>query len=153
MSKSTSNSKVHAKTINKKEMIGVEFSVEDEEIQKTDSGDEKDDDTATERRKHAAALRSRELNTVAEQIAEEKFHHINFMWPGGQKAFPFNSKMWTVSRYFPYAKGGPLFVDEPRRVDEVKELELKREAMKQLGNRYVVITEGMSYVDALEQMA
>lgn len=144
------NPNIAARTVNRKDVIGAEFTVGDLE----DKPAKKDDaDSPEERAKLAAARRSRDLNTVAEQVSGDKFCHINFMWPGCKNAFPFQPKLWNVDRYFPYAEGGPLFVDEPNRLADIESLKLKQEAMKKLGHRYLLCTEGLKFEEALEQLA
>lgn len=144
------NPNISARTVQRKDVIGAEFSVgdlEDKPVKKEET------DSPEERAKLARARRARDLNTVAEQISGDKYCHINYQWPGAKEAFPFQPKLWNVDRYFPYAEGGPLFADEPNRLGDIESLKLKQAAMKALGHRYLLCTEGLKFEDALEQLA
>lgn len=141
------NADVKQQVINRPDVTGVEFSVEDPEL------DAKLDKARKEATILGIARRSRQLLTVAEQVANDKFHERNFMWPGGKQSFPFNNKMWTVDKYYPFAENGPLFVDEPSQKEDIGPYTLKREAMKKLGHRYLLLTEGMKFHEALEALA
>lgn len=146
--------KVSQKVVNRPNILGTEFTLEDgkEEI----LSEEKNAKEASEARLKAAAIRSRQFGSIAERFANDKHFQRNHIWPGAKEAFPTNKKMWYVDRYFPYADGGPLFVDEPTRLSletEKDNFELKKEIMKKLGHRYVVIRPGMSEIDVMEVMA
>jgi len=141
------NPNVKQEVINRPDVLGTEFTVEDEKLE------EKVKAARSEATKLGIARRSRGLLTVAEQVAGDKFHERNFCWPGSKQAFPFNNQMWTVDKYFPFANGGPLFVDEPTHKHDLKPFALKQEAMQKLGHRYLLLTEGMKFHEALEALA
>lgn len=149
MSKSK-NPQISQKVVQRPDVIGTEFSVDYEKEEKKEKAEKS---SAQERKIQAIAKKSRQLETVAEKIAEDKFCQRNHIWPGARQAFPFNSKMHYVDKFYPYAEGGPLFVDEPTRLSDLKQYELKAEAMKKLGHRYLVIKPGMTEIDAREVLA
>lgn len=147
---SKANAKIAQKVVNRPDVLGTEFSID---YEKEEKQEKKERSSAQERKIQAIAKRSRELLTVAEKIAQDKLCQRNHIWPGAKQAFPFNNKMQTVDKYFPYAEGGPLFVDEPTRKDDLEMFKLKEEAMKELGHRYLLLKPGMTEVDALEALA
>lgn len=149
MSKTT-NAKISQKIVQRPDVVGTEFSIDYEKEEKKEKQEKA---SVQERKIQAIAKKSRELLTVAEKIAQDKFCQRNHRWPGGQQAFPFNSKMHYVDKFYPYAEGGPLFVDEPTRKDDLEQFKLKEEAMKELGHRYLLLKPGMTEVDALEALA
>lgn len=93
------------------------------------------------------------LTSLAEKIANDTLFYRNHYYPGGKESFANNKALQTVDKYFPYAEGGPLFVDELSRLDSVKNYEAKKEVMKKLGHRYVAITPGMDENDIREVLA
>lgn len=142
------NPKISAKTVNRKDVLGAEFSIENEE--KKEAAEKA---SASERKIQAIAKQSRALQTVPEQIAQDKLCYRNHIWPGAKNSFPFHPKLQTVDKYFPYADGGPLFVDELQHTDDKTKFDSKKEAMKTLGHRYLVMTPGMTFHEALEELA
>lgn len=90
---------------------------------------------------------------IAEKIAQDKFCHINYYYPGGREAFPMREDMRRVAKFYPYAKGGPLFVDDLVHKKDEPKISEKKEIMKKLGHRYLILKQGMTETDALEQIA
>lgn len=81
------------------------------------------------------------LISLADQVAEDTMFIRNYMWPTARQEYPIDADagMRFVSRYYPYAKPRPLYVDEPRSFIGVQRCEEKRKIMKKLGLRYVVL--------------
>lgn len=102
--------------------------------------------------KRIAQLR-KTYRSVAEQAAESSFYEKNFLVLDFKNKKPDNKNLIYVSRYFPYAKGGALYIDEPVTEADKKECEIKAEWFKALGLRYLVITHEMSLMDVLERLA
>jgi len=98
-------------------------------------------------------FREVQFRSQAEKIAKDQLFYKNYYYPGGRQAFPDKPILQTVDKYFPYAEGGPLFIDEPLRTDDAKLFETKTEIMKKLGHRYVALTPGLSELDILERLA
>jgi len=147
MAQKQTNPKVSQKVIKRPDVIGTEFAIDDANKESSE------EESARGRRLHAAARRSRDFATVAEQIAQDTLFQRNHIWPGAKTAFPFNQKMQTVDKYFPYAEGGPLFVDQPQRTADFSQFELKEKAMKDLGHRYLLIKPGMTLMECQEALA
>ena len=98
-------------------------------------------------------VRRKELASLAERVANDNFFYVNYYFEGGKSFFPQEPDLQKVKRFFPYAEGGPLFVDEPMLEAEEKACELKKEAMKKLGHRYLVIKRTMNLLNCLEELA
>ena len=130
--------------------LGVEFALTEDTHEKQEK---KAKEAARESKVHAIAARSREFNTFAERIAQHKLFYKNHIWQGAREAFPFHPALRMVDRYFPYAEGGPLYIDEPSRVDDLKQYEPKIDAMKKLGHRYLLLKPGMTELEVTEALA
>lgn len=141
------NQKIKQAVIQRPDVLGTEFSLED------DTKKEKNIDTARLQAAQNRLKARRDLMSVSDQVAEDKFVYKNYMYPGAREAFPMNVNLQSVDKYYPYANGGPLFVDEPQHKDDIKVLELKVEAMKKLGHRYLLLKPGMKHEDCLEALA
>lgn len=89
---------------------------------------------------------------VAAQLAKSTVYCGNWKFKNAEKHFPHAPLMRTVDKYFPYANGGPLFVDQPVTEQDETACQKKAKAMKQEGQRYVYITKDMNLEDALVQM-
>jgi hypothetical protein len=90
---------------------------------------------------------------LAEKLAEDKLCQLNYYYPGGKEAFPVHPEMQFVGKYYPYANGGPLFIDELRNFEKTNKFHEKKAVMRKLGHRYLVISFGMTEMDAREQLA
>lgn len=97
-------------------------------------------------------VRPRSLSMI-DNLAGDTFYHKNYYYPGGKAAFEMQPKMQIVDKYYPYAEGGPLFVDECTRKEDLKEYDQKVEIMAKLGHRYLLVKPGMSEMDLREAMA
>lgn len=93
-----------------------------------------------------------ELTTVAEKLAGDQFCYNRWYYPHGAKLFPLDIRAQYVSKYYPHAKNGPLLVDEPRTSTEEKFCHEKGKFLKGLGYRYIVVRNGTTEFDALEQL-
>lgn len=99
-----------------------------------------------------ARFKEVEYSSLAEKIALDKLFYVRFYYPGGREQFV-EARGQTVDKFFPYADGGPLFVDEVNRLEDKKLFEKKTEVMKQLGHRYVAILPGMTELDVRERIS
>ncbi len=93
-----------------------------------------------------------EYKSLAERVAEDNLYYRNYYYPGGKQAFPFHQRLHMVDKYFPYAKGGPLFIDELTRVDDESIFKEKELTMKTLGHRYIAIKPGMTELEVIERL-
>lgn len=89
---------------------------------------------------------------ISEKIAESRVLFRSWKNDGLKAAFPHERRLWTTEKYYPDAKGGPLYIDEPQGTQEVAECERKREVMKKLGHRYLVIRVGTDLFAAMQQL-
>ena len=93
------------------------------------------------------------FDCLSDKLAEDKLCHLNYYYPGSKIAFPQDQKYQTVDKYYPYAKGGPLFIDEPSRMESTAPYLKKQQIMKELGHRYLLVLPGMSELDCYEALA
>lgn len=110
-------------------------------------------DAAQDARAQAVVKNNTDFNGVPEQIAQSKVKRIRHEWAGARQAFPHHKRLWYVDIFFPYAEGGPLFVDQVKNDAQKEELSEKLNTMKKLGHRYLQIENGMSLNEALELVA
>lgn len=73
------------------------------------------------------------------ELSKDEFCKINWYYPGGREAFPTNQKLWTVDRYFPYARGGALLCDLIALPHKLKEARMKKPFLEEKGLRYVAV--------------
>jgi hypothetical protein len=92
------------------------------------------------------------FTSVAEKVARSSIYTTNWYYPGSQKDFPYHERLKRIDRYFPYAEGGPLLVDEPMDEAELALCERKRPKLKERGFRYVILGLGSTFEDALFQL-
>ena len=85
---------------------------------------------------------------IAEQIAEDDHHQLNWYYPEYKEVFPRDKKCQYVGKMYPHAKGGKLLVDEPRFEHEMAHCRLKQRELKKLGYRYLIITPEMTIEQA-----
>lgn len=86
------------------------------------------------RRPHSAK------ESIAQEVAEDKFHYVNYYVPELKKMYPQHPKLWHVDKYFPNAKCGRLFVDEPQFEYQHEECAQKKTVMKEFRLKYAVLT-------------
>lgn len=105
-----------------------------------------------EKRVMAANFREVQYSSRAEKLAKDSLYYRNHYYAGGKQIFPDQPNLQTVDKYFPYAEGGPLFIDELSLMDDKKAFELKTAKMKELGHRYIAIDPKMTDQDILERL-
>lgn len=81
------------------------------------------------------------LESLTDRLAQDKFHYINYYVPGAERFFEGREleKFRRVGKHYPHAKGGPLYIDEPRFQSEKDICAKKAEVMKTLGLRYIIV--------------
>lgn len=90
---------------------------------------------------------------LSDQIAHgSSFHYKNWVYPGGDKAFPYEPRLQRVDKYYPTTEWGPLLIDEPIYPFEVEECARKRKFMLEAGFRYLVIDAHTDLEDCYQQL-
>jgi hypothetical protein len=89
---------------------------------------------------------------LAAEVAQDTVYVRNTHWDGAEKFFETEPLMKTVDKWFPYAVGGPLYVDSPTSKSEERDCIRKAEAMKKLGYRYCYIGENMDLDEVQSQL-
>lgn len=92
------------------------------------------------------------FRSVAEQVADSDIYSVNWAWPGAALDFPHEPWMRAVTRYFKYAKGGPLCIDMPYNEVEVKECERRGAFVKKHGFRYICIRPGQTFDQVMTEL-
>lgn len=99
-------------------------------------------------------LARRNFKSLAERVAGDSLFYKNYYYPGGRSFFTQQqNELLTVDKYFPYAEGGALYIDEPMFEYEERDCEKKAQAMKVLGLRYLIIKRNMNELDCIEAIA
>lgn len=83
--------------------------------------------------------RRQQPDSVASEVAGNNEYMKNWRIPGMKSEFPISPSHWQVSKFYPLALNGPLYVDEVEDGDEHL-LEAKKRVMRRLGFRYVIVT-------------
>lgn len=91
-------------------------------------------------------------NQLLVEIAKHPMFIRNMRVGEFEEVFPHNPELRTVSKYFPVAEGGPLFVDEVSHESLEPQFARKREAMKAAGKRYLILRKTTDLQDAMEQL-
>lgn len=95
-------------------------------------------------------------DALSDKLAGDKFHHRNQFYPALQKAFPDCKELHYVDRFYPYAVGGPMAIDEANRLNtplEIEGMKLKREVLARIGIKYILLQPETTELEALEQLA
>ena len=80
-----------------------------------------------------------QFRSLAERVARDSFCYKNYLCVSAQNAKPDDRLYWYVDRFYPYAHGGTLFIDEPIRQHEIEDCKKKAELFKELGLRYLIL--------------
>jgi hypothetical protein len=106
--------------------------------------------------KHERAVkRCNERNsfiTFSDCLAQSVDYIMNVKWDLGDVNYPNSPEMRTVNKFYPNAKGGPLYVDEPNDEQNATRCYEKQTKMRKLGLRYVVIEKNMGLYDVQMQL-
>lgn len=117
--------------------------------------DKTDEQREDELRHKRLIERSENLNKfvdLSNTLAESSFYHRNWKWIGADQHYPNHPLMRTVAKYFPHAKGGPLYIDEPVLKEDIDACYIKQKVMKKLGYRYVVREPDSTLEHMLQQL-
>lgn len=88
----------------------------------------------------------------ADLLAGDSLFLMKWEYKDAMKHFPSDPYMRYVDRYYPYANGGPLLVDEPSLAHQEERSERKRKILKDLGYRFIVLKPSMTEVDELMEL-
>lgn len=89
---------------------------------------------------------------LAAQVAGSTTYVRNWKIPRAREHFPFDPLMRSVDKYFQFAKGGPLFVDEPKTPADIERCKQKAKVAAKEGIRYCYVTLGMKIDEARKQI-
>jgi hypothetical protein len=103
-------------------------------------------------RKEPTSQENKEVLTIAGKIAKSPIYCRNYKIPNAIRHFPVEPLMRTVDKYFQFADGGPLWVDEPVSERDVINCRRKAEAMAKEKARYAYIEKDMTLNDVLGQL-
>jgi hypothetical protein len=101
-------------------------------VRKVGTTELKDESTQAPRAKTPALRKLLELS-------KDEFCKVNWYYPGGREAFPLNQRLWTVDRYYPYAKDGGLLCDLVMLNHKLDEAKMKARHFKNTGFKYVAV--------------
>lgn len=90
--------------------------------------------------------------SLAERVAYHRLYERNKHVGLLKIAHPHRPHLWTTDLFFPYADGGPLFIDEPVMPPDVAESEMKTDVMKKNGLRFLIIKPKMNYEDCMTKL-
>lgn len=90
--------------------------------------------------------------SLAERIAFHRLYERNKHVGALKEAHPHRPYLWTVDFFFPYAKGGPLFIDEPALKPDIGESEMKTAFMLRAGFRFLIVKPKMTYEDCMTEL-
>lgn len=78
----------------------------------------------------------------------------NVKYPGADQDYPEDQHALFrfVSKYYPNAQGGPLYVDEPRNENEIYRAHERQAKMKARKLRHVVVDSDSTYEDLMMQL-
>ena len=89
-----------------------------------------------------------------ERIARDHVAIHNVKFPGADEHYPEiqNALFRFVSKVYPNAKGGPLYVDTPRNDRETYRAYERHKVMIKLGLRHIIAEKDSTYEHLLEQL-
>ena len=89
-----------------------------------------------------------------ERITQGSVVIRNVKFPGADEAYPLvqDALYRFVSSYYPYALGGPLYVDEPKNEKEIDRAYKRQKVMRSLKHRYVIVEKDTNYEHLLQQL-
>lgn len=111
-------------------------------------------DPPSHRRRVAQLETERQYVQPLERITRGTVVIRNVKFPGADAAYPdvLDALFRFVSSYYPYAVGGPLYVDEPKNEKEVHRAYERQKVMKKLNHRYVIVEKDTCYEDLMDQL-
>ena len=102
--------------------------------------------------KRERAQPSTKFTRLPQKLAHSHFYIRNYGVQALKEAFPASAAAGTVSAYFPFAEGGPLYVDEPRHPYNIEECRKKTVVMRKAGLKYVYLEKDDTLETALQKL-
>lgn len=98
----------------------------------------------------AAAERAKSFSKLTDAVADSDMYSRNEPMPNAMELFPMDWRMRYSDLYYPYAKGGPIFIDTPSAPYEIEMCEIKYRTYSAHGVRYTYVKaeEGIAEVKA-----
>lgn len=93
-----------------------------------------------------------DYRSISEKLALHRIYMRNHVLKELKEAFPSKPNMWTVSKFFPHADSGVLYVDEPISDYEKKCSEEKKKVLNGKNFRFVVIHPTTTLEGAMEML-
>lgn len=89
-----------------------------------------------------------------ERLAQDNLVIRNVKYPGADEDYPFDqyALFRFVSKIYPNAVGGPLYVDEPKNDVEIHRAYERHEKMKKRNLRHVIVESDTTFDHLLEQL-
>jgi len=103
----------------------------------------------TEKRTLHLYAKNKNLTLLPDRLAQDGFWVRNQAIPKGKELFPLEWRMQYVDVFYPHAKGGPLYIDQPNNDWEVAMCKRKYEVLRKLNIRYVYMTSTCSENEAM----
>jgi hypothetical protein len=97
------------------------------------------DETSVSKKRAAT---ERMFTKVSDAIANSDVAIRNWKIPNSNELFPNEFRMQYTDLYYPYADGGPLFIDTPAMPHDIKRCERKLETLKKTKVRYTYVASG-----------
>lgn len=98
-----------------------------------------------------AIARKSNLYSTSDKLAQDKMYYVNYRWRNTDQFNP-DRKYFYVDKYYPFAVGGPLFIDEPHHKDEFARCEKKAIEMRELKLRYIYVIPEKPIEELLNQL-
>lgn len=91
---------------------------------------------------------------LVERIVQDKTVILKVKFPGSDEAYPDPTQALFrfVTKFYPYAKGGPIYVDEPINEQEVYRAYERTKVMRKLKIRHLIVEKDSTYEHLLEQL-
>jgi hypothetical protein len=138
-----------------KKIVAPESSkVREVSLRDAETGHEQSDLLKAHKRALQHYENKKQLLYPLEKIAQDTLVIRNVKYPGADEDYPLeqHALFRFVSKLYPNAVGGPLYVDEPRNDVEVHRAYERHERMKLKKIRHVVVERDTSYEHLLEQL-
>jgi hypothetical protein len=103
---------------------------------------EHSEEEAREKRSTARAHHIGVLSRSTDRVAGDKLCIKNQPIPKSREWFPLEWKMQFADLFYPYAKDGPLYIDQPGTLHDVALCERKLRVLREKGIRYTYMKSG-----------
>lgn len=112
-------------------------------IQRPQSSQEELGEVNSSEKRHMKLIEKAEskgdLKSRAEILSGHNYCIQNWKFKGAEEAFPNEPWLRCVGKYYPEAIGGPLLIDEPTSLEQMKQCERKRKYLAGLGYSYLIL--------------